>query len=148
MRLPWFCSDFQETKNAFVMNLVRDGMMYFYLQSKNSSLDAKSSPILFNDMYGLVSTVEIVGLKNDHLITPFYPYQFDKYKKIIDKSQNNEEIKNMLLESIIPKNDLLQNLKNRIKESKIKITKEEKEFVLNIDDSDNPILQISRLKSH
>lgn len=140
-----FCADFRETENAFVMNLIRDRIMYFYLQSKNSSSGAKSSLLLFNDMYGLVSGVQIMGLKNDHLITAFYPYQFDQYKKILDKSKNNEDVKKMLIESIVPKTDLFENLKNRIKKSNIKITKEEKEFILNVSDSDNPILQISRL---
>lgn len=146
-----FCSNFFETDNYLVMNLVKNRLMYLCVHDKNNMQNNIAS-ILFNDMYGLTSSTQIKGRRGDFLITLNYPADFEIYKEVINCSEKGD-MKKMIIDKIsdwfglyLKGNKAVKTLITHIEKSDLNLTGDEIEFILDIEESDNPILQIVRLK--
>jgi hypothetical protein len=141
-----------ETTSHVVCQFVYNKKIFDAYYSKHTQA-TKVSSIYLNDMYGMVSNRAFVYAKGDLLISFVNPQSFIEIRDVIKEVKSNKiSIKNILqkqlssMSSIFVNNELKRNYAKEVECIDIELTKEEVDFINSIQESDNPILLVAKLK--
>ena len=149
---PYVIASF-ETSSHVICQLVYDKGSVFECFFSKESGNIRITSAYFNDMYALASAQPSSYLKGDSLINCIPLELFISFNKIITDTKDNkisinDALYNNLssLSSPLINKDLKENYLKIFKSAPITLTYEEVELINNIDEMDNPILMISKLK--
>ena len=143
-----------ETSSHLICQFVYKRMIFDCYYSKESE-NSKISACYFNDLYALSSNRAFYFLKGDSLISFIEPQSFIQFQKIANDMKNGKkDINDALFRQSFPSiqsmfidKKIKDNYKEILESAKITLTNEEIDFVNSIDESDNPILMIAKLKN-
>lgn len=147
-----YCTLFAEETDCYVMNIVRDNYVNICIKSKKEEESAKVAVSLFNDMFGMVGQTKINSVSEGRVLSVIYPEEFDMYKKVLQENSTSSDIWNEIskqLEISSSQNTLcgvIDKMRERLESSTHSISSDERQFILGIDASKNPIIQIATLK--
>jgi len=136
-----------ETTSHIICQYIYKQIRYDCFYAKETET-VKSSSMYFNDMYALLTGQTFSCTKGDSLISYIDPQFINYYKDLMGALNNNnfhDVLNNRFLASL-PDSRVKENYMKIISSSNIIITDEEINFINSIDESDNPILMIAKLK--
>ena len=138
-----------ETSSHVVCHFNYKQINYTCYYSKETET-TKTSSVYFNDMYTLLSGQSKYYLKGDSLISFIESFSIDVYKEYINKMKiDNMDMNNTLLTHfipILPDGKLKDVFFKIINTTKISFTDEEIDFTNSINEMDNPIIMLVKLK--
>jgi len=137
-----------ETDTHIIGQYVYRQVVYDFFYSKEIET-MKSSSIYFNDMYALLSGQSFRCLKGDSLISSIEPQFINYYKDLMGSISSNNDIKDVLYNQYIrlPNTKMKDNIMKIIKSTDFMITDAEIDFINSIDETDNQILMIAKLRN-
>jgi hypothetical protein len=145
-----FNSNCLETSSHVILQFVYKRMIFDCYYSKETKT-SKISSIYVNDIYALCPNKMFMFINDDSLISFVEPQSFIEFNdivKFLNKDRNN--IKDLLIRKFanleFTSNSLRRNYIDAIKSSNIKITDKEIDFINSVDDQDNPIIWVAKLK--
>lgn len=144
-----------ETSSHVVFQYVYRGIIFDGYYSKTAKT-LKTSTYYINDMYAVYSGKRFVYNDNNDLLISFVEPQSFKFSQNIIKNIDKNNIKDLLIEDAqkplsdeaakrIP-NEYRKNYLKALKSADIKLTDKEVDFINSINEFDNPILWIAKLK--
>lgn len=143
---------FKETSTHLISKFVSKGLTYNCFYSKKSGI-VNCSALFFNDMYALSPTGVFACMKGDTLINYIESHSFINTQTVLNEiKKGKDDIRKRLINKLLTSNippinaQLKDNLSKAIETSTISLSDEEINFINSIDESDNPVLMISKLK--
>ena len=138
-----------ETSSHVICQFVYKGRGYDCYWSKETET-AKISSVYFNDMYALLTGGSVdFYLKGDSLINFIEPLFVNSYKDMIETmKKNKKDMNDVLLSniSLLPDGKMKDNFIKILNTKKITLTDVEIDFINSIEEEDNPILMVAKLK--
>ncbi|MDR1373051.1 MAG: 6-bladed beta-propeller [Dysgonamonadaceae bacterium] len=147
-----FNISFAETASHVVNSFVYKGRIFSCFHSKESG-ETKYSSIFINDVHALAASGNHFScIKDSLLISCADPQAFVKLQDFAQELKNDakgtmkKQLKGFNPFTSIFGGKVIDNLLQAIESSDMKASKEEIDFINSIEESDNPIIQISTLK--
>lgn len=141
-----------ETSSHVIIHFVFDRLIYSGFYSKESK-SVRWTPGWVNDVYGLVDIGMFKCTDGDLLVSSVEPDAFLRMKDLMEKAKKNKRdvVSEMIGQLSSIKIPFLDNkLKDRLIETcksiKITLSDEEIDFINSIEEAENPVLVISKLK--
>lgn len=148
-----YANGFSETPDHLIFQLANYNRLAYDCYYSKTSGKYVAGSIFVNDMYGLVTTGILYCANGDLLVSAIESSAFLGAKKTVEemfkRKSNPQETK--LEESVSKTDDLISNEKMRnvikaLESTDFTISQEEADFINSINETDNPVLRIARLK--
>ena len=147
-----YCSISSEISSHVIGKVIYKRKIFDCYYSKESK-KYNAAAVFINDMFGLVSSSSFMCTKGDLLISTVSPEQFVTMQELIQGMKNEKkDIKKIWLSQLnsptaaIFKPSLKKNLKHAIESVNFTLADDEIDFINSIDETDNPIIRVARLK--